>query len=72
MMFTASALSSVGVEGSSSPVKEDARGMERTLVRGGVVSISHSRSDWKTAVAAATFWSTIPMRHLPLLRCFEC
>ena len=37
--LTASALSSPGVEGSLSPVKEDARGMERTLVRSGVVSI---------------------------------
>ena len=34
-MATASALSSVAVEGSSSPEKGDARGMERTLTRGG-------------------------------------
>ena len=72
MTLTASALSPVSVEGSLSPVKGDVRGMERTLVSGGEVSTSHSRSDRKTAVAAATFWSTIPMPHLPLLRCLEC
>jgi hypothetical protein len=45
-------LSSVGVEGSLSPEKEDARGIERTLASDGVVSISYSQSDRKTAVSS--------------------
>ena len=65
----ASALSSAGVDGSSSPpVKVDARGMERTPVRYGVVRIYHSRSERERPKWLLTFGSTIPTPYFPCLQ----